>query len=108
LKDTNVVIGNALFMVQDDDFETAEIGYFLNSKYWNCGYGKEVVEGLLHLGFRYFEMHRIFAVCDVENIASTILLQKAGFRLEGHFLKNLKVKGEWRDNFLFGLLREEI
>ncbi|RXJ02364.1 N-acetyltransferase [Anaerobacillus alkaliphilus] len=107
LKETSVVIGNALFMVQDDDFETAEIGYFLHSSYWKMGLGKEVVDGLVELGFRRFGMHRIFAICDTENTGSVKILQKSGFRLEGHFLKNLKVKGEWRNNYLFALLSEE-
>lgn len=108
LKDTKEVIGNALFMIEDDDFETAEIGYFLNSKFWKNGFGKEVVEGLLYLGFYQIKMHRIYAVCDVKNIGSIKILKKTGFRLEGHFIKNLKVKGEWRDNYLFAILKEEV
>uniref|UniRef100_A0A1S2LIM5 N-acetyltransferase domain-containing protein n=1 Tax=Anaerobacillus isosaccharinicus TaxID=1532552 RepID=A0A1S2LIM5_9BACI len=107
LKDTNKVIGNALFMVEDDDFEVAEIGYFVHSNYWNKGFGKEIVEGLLDLAFNSFQLHRIYARCDVENTGSVNILNKRGFRLEGHFLKNLKVKGSWRDNYLFALLSEE-
>jgi [ribosomal protein S5]-alanine N-acetyltransferase len=107
LKNINKVIGNALFMVKDDNFDIAEIGYFINSDFWKNGYGEEIVNGLLDLGFKQFKMHRIYAVCDVENISSVNLLKKIGFRLEGHFFKDLKVRGEWRDNFLFALLKEE-
>ncbi|WP_169891207.1 GNAT family N-acetyltransferase [Litchfieldia alkalitelluris] len=107
LKDTQEVIGNALLMIENDDVETAEIGYFLHSKFWNRGLGKEVVECLIHAGFKVLNLYRIYAQCDVENVGSSHILKKMGFRLEGHFHKNLKVKGNWRDNFLFALLREE-
>jgi RimJ/RimL family protein N-acetyltransferase len=107
LKDTQEVIGNALLMVEDDAFETAEIGYFLHSNNWSKGLGKEVVGALLHLAFQVLRINRIYAQCDVENSGSVNILKKLGFRLEGHFHKNNKVKGAWRDNFLFALLREE-
>lgn len=107
LKNTKSVIGNALFMIRNNNFDTAEIGFFLNSDFWRNGYGKEIVEGLLEFGFCKYNIHRIYAVCDVENKESVNLLQKVGFRLEGHFIKDLKVKGEWRDNFLLALLKEE-
>ncbi|WP_404332048.1 GNAT family N-acetyltransferase [Mesobacillus maritimus] len=107
LKYTNKVIGNALLMIRDQDFKTVEIGYFINSNYWKQGYGIEIVNGLLYLGFNTMDIHRIYAVCDVENAGSVNLLSKIGFRQEGHFIKNLKVKGQWRDNYLFAMLKEE-
>lgn len=107
MKSTKKVIGNALFMVKDPDFKTVEIGYFINSQYWKQGYALEIVNGLLVLGFKTMEVHRIFAVCDVENAGSVNLLSKIGFRQEGHFIKNLNVKGQWRDNYLFAMLSEE-
>jgi [ribosomal protein S5]-alanine N-acetyltransferase len=107
LKATEKVIGNALLMIEDHDPQTAEIGYFLNSNYWNKGFGKEVVESLIRCSFNHFKLHRIYAQCDVENKGSISILKKLGFRLEGHFVKNLNVKGIWRDNFLFALLKEE-
>lgn len=107
LKSIKKVIGNALFMVKEDDFEIAEIGYFINSNFWKRGYGEEIVYALLDLGFRQLRMHRIYATCDTENFGSINLLKKVGFRLEGHFIKDLKLKGEWRDNYLFALLKEE-
>jgi [ribosomal protein S5]-alanine N-acetyltransferase len=107
IKNTKKVIGNALFMVRDQDFITAEIGYFINSNYWKQGYGIEIVNGLLYLGFNTMDIHRIYAVCDAENAGSVNLLRRIGFRQEGHFIKNLKVKGQWRDHFLFAMLKEE-
>ncbi len=107
MKSTKKVIGNALFTVRDHDFKTAEIGYFINTNYWKQGYGIEIVNGLLYLGFNIFDVHRIYAVCDVENAGSVKLLSKIGFRQEGHFIKNLKVKGQWRDHYLFAMLSDE-
>ena len=107
MKSTKKVIGNALFMVRDQDTKTVEIGYFINSNYWKQGYGIEIVNGLLYLGFNTMDIHRIYAVCDVENAGSVKLLRKIGFRQEGHFIKNIQVKGQWRDHYLFAMLREE-
>lgn len=106
-KETKKVIGNALFMIRDQDCQTVEIGYFINSSYWKQGYGKEIVNGLLYLGFNTMDIHRIYAVCDVENAGSVNLLRRIGFRQEGHFIKNLKVKGQWRDHYLFAILKDE-
>jgi ribosomal-protein-alanine N-acetyltransferase len=105
--DTSQLIGNALLMIKDEDNKVAEIGYFLHPSHWNKGYGKEVVKGLLKLGFLELNMHRIYATCDVENIGSIKVLESLGFRLEGHFKQNLYVKGQWRDNYLFALLSSE-
>lgn len=107
MNSTKKVIGNALLMARDHDFKTVEVGYFINSNYWKQGYGIEIVNGLLYLGFNIFDVHRIYAVCDVENAGSVKLLIKIGFRQEGHFIKNLKVKGQWRDHYLFAMLSEE-
>lgn len=107
LKETNEVIANTLLMIRDAESGNAEIGYFLNSRHWNKGYGKEIVGALLELGFNVLNLHRIFATCDVDNSGSKKLLEGAGMRMEGHFIKDLKVKGEWRDNYLFALLKEE-
>lgn len=41
------------------------------------------------------------------NMASQRVLEKAGFRKEGVVRKRIFVRGNWRDEFLYSILREE-
>ena len=50
---------------------------------------------------------RIQAHTDVRNIASQRVLEKASFKKEGVVRKSLFIRGEWRDAYLYSILREE-
>lgn len=49
--------------------------------------------------------HRITACCDARNAASAAVLER--MRREGHLRQSTWVKGEWTDDLLYALLREE-
>jgi [ribosomal protein S5]-alanine N-acetyltransferase len=95
------------FLVITDKFETAEIGYYFHPDYWGNGFAVQTVNALLNFGFKYLELHRIIAKCDFENFGSKNILKKAGFRLEGQFKKESKIKGQWRDSLLYAMLENE-
>ena len=42
-----------------------------------------------------------------ENVASRKVLEKTGFRTEGHLRRNLHINGEWRDHLLVAQTQEE-
>ncbi len=44
---------------------------------------------------------------DCLNDRSVALLERLGFRREGHFLQNVWFKGAWGDEYLYAILREE-
>jgi RimJ/RimL family protein N-acetyltransferase len=50
---------------------------------------------------------RIQAHTNVRNMASQRVLEKAGFRKEGIVRKRIFIRGKWRDEFLYSVLREE-
>lgn len=50
---------------------------------------------------------RIQAHTNVKNMASQRVLEKAGFKKEGIVRKRIFVRGDWRDEFLYSILREE-
>ncbi|MDQ7094454.1 GNAT family protein [Desulfosporosinus sp. PR] len=105
LKSIDQLIGNGLMSIKDN--ETGEIGYFFHPEYWGKGFGTETGRALIKFGFAKLNLHRIIAMCDVENAASIKILKKLGMRQEGHFIKDQKIRGVWRDNLLFALIREE-
>lgn len=88
-------------------YARAEIWYKLFPHYWGHGLATEAVQVLLGFGFGPLLLHRIEAGCAVENMASARVLQKAGFVQEGLSRKALPIRGEWKDGYNFGLLKED-
>lgn len=101
------LIGDVAFHILRRDDRQAEIGYTISGSHQQQGYGSEGVSGLLGFLFQEFGLHRVTATCDTENTASICLLQKLGFRQEGHFIENYSIKGQWRSDYLFALLARE-
>jgi RimJ/RimL family protein N-acetyltransferase len=87
---------------------THEIGYVLNRAWWGRGFATEIVGALLGFGFGDLAAHRIYARVAPENTASSRVLAKYGFRLEGHLRKECLVRDEWQDSLLYALLEEEL
>lgn len=64
------------------DFKV-EIGYVLAPEYWGQGLMPEAVSSLADLMLDQAEFFRIQAFCDVDNVPSQRMLEKAGFLREG-------------------------
>jgi len=60
-----------------------ELGYILGREYWGRGYMTEVVRAVTDWALAQPEVHRVWAVCDVENLASARVMEKAGMAREG-------------------------
>ena len=53
------------------------------------------------------EVERIEAVTDVENVRSQRVLEKNGFKLEGELRKRAFNRGQYRNEYMYSILREE-
>jgi RimJ/RimL family protein N-acetyltransferase len=107
LKATGVLIGDCYFTINAVDHRQAEIGFTLSHEYQGYGYATEAVSCFLNYAFHTFDLHRVIAITDCENIASVVLLERLGMRREGHFIQNIWFKGKWGDEYLYAILREE-
>ena len=107
LKETNVLIGDCYFTINELDHRQAEIGFTLSREYQGYGFATEAVSYFLNYAFLTFDLHRIIATTDCENAASVALLERLGMRREGHFLQNVWFKGKWGDEYLYAVLKEE-
>jgi len=107
LKATGVLIGDCYFMINALDHRQAEIGFTLSREYQGYGYATEAVSCFLNYAFHTFDLHRIIAITDCENIASVALLERLGMRREGHFIQNIWFKGKWANEYLYAILKEE-
>jgi len=84
-----------------------EIGYVLVPSERGKGYCTEAIQIVLDYLFLSKDIIRIQAHTDAENVASQKVLQNVGFKKEGTIRKSVFSRGEWRDRYLFSILREE-
>lgn len=86
----------------------AEIGYVLGRRYWNRGYMTEAVRAVVEWALRQPHVYRVWAVCDVENLASARVLEKAGMQREGILRRwsvHPNVSPEPRDCLCYAVVR---
>ncbi|WP_299573280.1 GNAT family protein [uncultured Shewanella sp.] len=104
-KQTQLIMGDiALHFI---DNEQMEIGFTLAQQYQQQGIAFEALSAVIDYLFIELNKHRIIATTDAENIPSMALLNKLGFRKEGHFYKNIFFKGQWGDECVFAMLKDE-
>jgi RimJ/RimL family protein N-acetyltransferase len=84
-----------------------EIGYTLVPSERGKGYGAEALEIMVDYLFLSRDIMRIQAQTDQRNVASQRVLEKAGFKKEGTLRKNFFMRGEWTDDYIYSILREE-
>jgi RimJ/RimL family protein N-acetyltransferase len=84
-----------------------DIGYLLVLNERGKGYCSEAVTIMVDYLFLSKDIVRVQAHTDLRNVASQRVLEKTGFRKEGVVRKSDFTRGEWRDNYLFSILREE-
>jgi len=104
--ETDELLGDIAVHFIDD--EQIEIGFTVSPDYQNQGVATEAVTFFLEYVFKQLKRHRVIAITDTRNIASFQLLEKLGFRKEGHFIQNVFFKGKWGDEYLYALLKSEI
>ena len=61
---------------------------------------------MVHFGFATFDIDRIFARPFGTNLASQRVLEKNGYVLEGRFEKVLYKNGEYLDELIYAVRRE--
>jgi RimJ/RimL family protein N-acetyltransferase len=84
-----------------------EVGYALIPSEMGKGYGTEALQTMVDYLFLTREIMRIQATTDPRNKPSRRILEKAGFKMEGTIRKSGFCRGEWVDDCLYSILREE-
>ena len=84
------------------------VGFVADVDHEGKGYISEAVKRVLKMLFEDIGVHRVKSDCNENNIRSIRLLERCGFRREGHLLENRKnADGSFHGDYLFGLLRRE-
>jgi ribosomal-protein-alanine N-acetyltransferase len=84
-----------------------EIGFALTPTERKKGYCTEAVNIMVDYLFLTKNHVRIQAATNVENISCQRVLEKVGFQNEGRLRKSYFVRGDWKDLFMYSILREE-
>lgn len=110
LKDNNYVIGG-ISMHMNWRRDDAILGMVLNRRFSGRGYMTEGMRGILEIAFHQLHLHRVHAVCDVDNPGAIQVLEKCGLRNEGRMVKRGKARQEeaepYFDQFGYAILAEE-
>lgn len=82
----------------------AEIGYALHPGLWGQGLMSEALVPVLEHGFVAMGLHSVEASVAPGNTASIRVLERNGFREEGHFRENIRYNGQFLDSLVFSRL----
>lgn len=85
----------------------ANIGYDLQSAYWNKGYMAEAARKVISFGFNHLHINRIEAEVMLGNSSSEQLLYKLGFMKEGCLRDWMYWDNRHFDMVMFSLLKRE-
>ncbi|WP_233508436.1 GNAT family N-acetyltransferase [Spongiactinospora gelatinilytica] len=84
-----------------------EFGILIISAFRGKGIGTAAQRDLVGYLFAHTPVHRIQAGTDVKNLAEQRVLEKIGFQREGVIRRAQWRMGEWHDQILYSILREE-
>jgi RimJ/RimL family protein N-acetyltransferase len=107
LKDEKRLIGNCGIRMQTAHAQVADIGYEIGRHDWGQGYATEAALALLAFGFNQLHLHRIWAYCIAENIASARVLEKIGMVYEGRQREDEYMKNRWWDTLHYAILERD-
>lgn len=104
-KEDDRLMGMVEFRVDDHRWE---LGYVLARSYWGNGYMTEAIKVLVDWALKQDKIYRIWAVCDIENIASARVMEKVGMRREGilrRWSMHPTVSDQPRDSYCYAIVK---
>lgn len=101
------VVGTATLAHVDTRHRRAEVGFAVARRLWGRRVVSRALPVLVTHAFETLGLHRLEADVDPENTPSLRVLERNGFRREGHLRERYTQGGRWHDAVLLGLLRRE-
>jgi len=115
LKDTDQLVGHLYFaQTMPKELLTWELGYIFNPAFQGQGFATEASTALIRFGFEHWDIHRVVAHCNPENIASWRVMEKIGMQCEGYFRKNIFFQRDadgnpiWLDTYEYAILVDDL
>ncbi len=105
LVDNDLLVGKFnLAGIMRGPFQSAGLGYWVDSAYVGRGLASAAVRELVDLARGTLGLHRIEASTLLGNAGSQRVLLKAGFQQIGMAPRYLKIAGEWQDHNLYQVI----
>ncbi len=82
----------------------AEIGIWINLKYWNQGIGKKAINLIKNIAFIHLKLNRLEAHIAIDNQRSIKLFKTCDFKEEGILKKYFNFEGTFSDAVLIACL----
>lgn len=105
LADGGGVIG--MVEIRVNDFK-ADVGYVLSRHHWGKGFATEALRSIVEWALRQRSIYRVWALCDVDNLASARVLEKVGMRREGVLRRQIvhpNLSDEPRDCYCYAVVK---
>lgn len=106
LKDNGTLVGTVGLEV-NAEHARAELGFWAGVPYWGRGYTTEAARAVVGFAFRTLGLNRVYAYSSTRNPASARVQEKIGLRREGLLRGHIRKWGEFHDDVVMGVLREE-
>lgn len=100
-------IGEVGLTLASRSHRQCEIGYVFDPAFSGQGFATEAARAMVDLAFTLLHAHRISARMDARNHASAAVAGRLGMSQEAHLIDNEFVKGEWTDETIWALRREQ-
>jgi ribosomal-protein-alanine N-acetyltransferase len=91
----------------DPDFGTAEWGFAIGSSFWGTGVFEGAARLILAFAFDVIRVHRLEARSALHNGRGNGALRKIGAVHEGTLRRSLLCRGEYMDQALWSILRDD-
>lgn len=101
------LVGGISYHSRSRKVGTFAIGLDIHRPFWRRGYATDAIRLLLRYAFFERDHQRCNSACVDCNEASIALHRKLGFIEEGQRRRSIYFGGQYHDDVLFGLLREE-
>ncbi len=96
----------ALSNVVRGAWQSATLGYWIDSRLQSRGLATEAVAGTLKGAFERVKLHRVQAAIMPKNLRSLRVVEKLRFFYEGFAPRYLHIAGQWEDHQIFSLTVE--
>ncbi|MCD4693264.1 MAG: GNAT family N-acetyltransferase [Calditrichales bacterium] len=106
-KKNNELIGDVGIHFLDSNKNQVEIGCTLDKNQHGQGYATEALKETINYLINELNKRRIVTSIDPRNIKSIELVERLGFRKEAHFKESIMINGEWVDDLVYAILKDE-
>ena len=103
-----IPIGRIFYEYLDIKHNRTELGILIGEKeYWGKGYGTDAIIAFLDYLFNELGLHRVYLHVQSHNTRASRCYKKCGFIQEGILRHNGFARGEYYDDLIMGILRDE-